>query len=176
MHFEKVPRLGCYMAVPLIYNSCLFNEALEEAIEDYQNVSKEKDEQAKLKAEQEEREAVERAAKQEAGEQFDEEDQEQWKEINYAPFKTFKEEYVLCLDTLGQDRKFSDDEKRFSLETVQAYKEAWEAQEIASLTADRDRKLEMMGVEVDEGEANDRAQEMTDAQEVLELDQDYFDP
>lgn len=63
MHFEKVPRLGCYMAVPLIYNSCLFNEALEEAIEDYQNVSKEKDEQAKLKAEQEEREAVERAAK-----------------------------------------------------------------------------------------------------------------
>ena len=43
------------------------------------------------------------------------------------------------------------------METVQAYKEAWEAQEIASLTADRDRKLEMMGVEVDEGEANDRA-------------------
>lgn len=35
MHFEKVPRLGCFMAVPLVYNSCLFNEALEEAIEDY---------------------------------------------------------------------------------------------------------------------------------------------
>ena len=37
------------------------------------------------------------------------------------------------------------------------YKEVWEAQEVASLTSDRDRKLEMMGVEVDEAEANDRA-------------------
>ena len=44
MHFEKVPRLGCYMAVPLIYDSCLFNEALEEAVEDYQTVLKEKEE------------------------------------------------------------------------------------------------------------------------------------
>ena len=35
MHFKKVPRLGCFMAVPLVYNSCLFNDALEEAIEDY---------------------------------------------------------------------------------------------------------------------------------------------
>ena len=53
MHFEKVPRLGCYMAVPLVYNSCLFNEALEEAVEDYQTVLKEKEEQDKLKADHE---------------------------------------------------------------------------------------------------------------------------
>ena len=53
MHFEKVPRLGCYMAVPLIYNSCLFNEALEEDVEDYQTVLKEKEEQDKLKADHE---------------------------------------------------------------------------------------------------------------------------
>jgi len=51
MHFEKVPRLGCFMAIPLVYNSCLFNEALEEAVEDYQVVSKEKEEQDKQKAE-----------------------------------------------------------------------------------------------------------------------------
>jgi len=44
MHFEKVPRLGCFMAIPLVYNSCLFNEALEEAVEDYQIISKEKEE------------------------------------------------------------------------------------------------------------------------------------
>ena len=35
MHFKKVPRLGCYMAVPLVYNSCLFNESLEEAVENF---------------------------------------------------------------------------------------------------------------------------------------------
>ena len=57
MHFQKVPRLGCFMAVPLVYNSCLFNEALEEAIEDYQVVSKEREEQDKQRAEYEEQQA-----------------------------------------------------------------------------------------------------------------------
>ena len=64
---------------------------------------------------------------------------------------------MICLDTLGQDREFSDDEKRFTLQTVLAYKEAWEAQEIASLTADRDRKLEAMGIERDENADNEQA-------------------
>ena len=53
----------------------------------------------------------------ESGEQF-EEDEQEWKEIEFAPFKTFKEEYIICLDTLGQDRQFTDEEKRFALETV----------------------------------------------------------
>ena len=57
MHFQRVPRLGCFMAVPLVYNSCLTNEALEEAIEDYQVISKELEEQAKQKAEWEEQQA-----------------------------------------------------------------------------------------------------------------------
>ena len=58
MHFKKVPRLGCFMAVPLVYNSCLFNEALEDAVEDYQEKSKERDEQEKQKAEVEEQVAA----------------------------------------------------------------------------------------------------------------------
>jgi hypothetical protein len=28
IHFQKVPRLGSFMAIPLIYESCLFDEAL----------------------------------------------------------------------------------------------------------------------------------------------------
>ena len=67
------------------------------------------------------------------------------------------------------------DEKRFALETVKSYIEVWEAQEVSSLTADRDRKLEMMGVEVDEAAQNDQQNDMNDAMEALELDQDYFD-
>lgn len=47
MHFKKVPRLGCFMAIPLVYNSCLFNDALEEAVENYMVVSKEREEQEK---------------------------------------------------------------------------------------------------------------------------------
>lgn len=39
MWFKRVPRLGSYMAVPLIYQSCLSDEALEAAVTDYQDVS-----------------------------------------------------------------------------------------------------------------------------------------
>ena len=35
MNFTRVPRLGSYMAIPLIYNSCMTDEALEEAVKDF---------------------------------------------------------------------------------------------------------------------------------------------
>lgn len=63
IHFKRVPRLGCFMAVPLVYNSCLFNEALEEAIEDYQVISAQRAEQDKSKAEYEEKMEAERQQK-----------------------------------------------------------------------------------------------------------------
>jgi len=33
----------------------------------------------------------------------------QWPEINYAPFKTKTMQYVVCLNTMGQDRKFTEE-------------------------------------------------------------------
>lgn len=41
LHFWKVPRLGCFMAVPLVYNSCLSESALDTAIANWGEVSKE---------------------------------------------------------------------------------------------------------------------------------------
>jgi len=38
MWFKTVPRLGAFMAVPIIYESCLSDEALESAIADYHKV------------------------------------------------------------------------------------------------------------------------------------------
>jgi len=35
MHFYKVPRLGCYMAIRLEYESCLFEDSLDAAVVDY---------------------------------------------------------------------------------------------------------------------------------------------
>ena len=35
MHFYRVPRLGAFMAVPLEYNSCLFEKSLDQSIADY---------------------------------------------------------------------------------------------------------------------------------------------
>lgn len=101
----------------------------------------------------------------------------EWKNIQFAPFKTFKEEYILCLDTLGQDRTFTDDEKRFALETIQEYKQAWEDRENAALSADRDRKLAIMGVSIDpDGEVAEASIDdaMRDAIDAMEMDPDYF--
>jgi len=36
MRFQKVPRLGSYMAVPLVYQSCLSDEALDALMVDTQ--------------------------------------------------------------------------------------------------------------------------------------------
>ena len=47
MHFQKVPRLGSYMAVPLVYNSCLSDEALEALVTDSMAVQIQRDEQTK---------------------------------------------------------------------------------------------------------------------------------
>jgi len=35
MHFWKVPRLGSYMAIPLVYESCMYEDALDKAVEDH---------------------------------------------------------------------------------------------------------------------------------------------
>ena len=38
MHFQRVPRLGCFMAVPLVYRSCLFDDSLTESVANYRDV------------------------------------------------------------------------------------------------------------------------------------------
>ena len=42
MWFKRVPKLGSYMAVPLIYQACLTDDALEAAVADYLAVSQQK--------------------------------------------------------------------------------------------------------------------------------------
>lgn len=51
------------------------------------------------------------------------------------------------MDTLGQDRQFDDDTKRFVLQTVRAFQKAWEASDRRALEADRDLKMEQLGLD-----------------------------
>mmetsp|Transcript_1472 Transcript_1472/g.2139 ORF Transcript_1472/g.2139 Transcript_1472/m.2139 type:complete len:82 (+) Transcript_1472:1105-1350(+) len=55
-----------------------------------------------------------------------------------------------------------------------AYKEAWEAREVAALTADRDRKLAVLGIVAEENAEPEEDQAMRDAMDALDLDPDYF--
>jgi len=47
MHYFKVPRLGSFMAVPLVYKSCMFEDALENSVNDYLECQKLREEQNK---------------------------------------------------------------------------------------------------------------------------------
>ncbi len=102
MHFYKVPRLGCYMAIRLEYESCLFEEALDAAVIDYidvKNRQKEQDDEKKsfiAKQAEEEREDPDQT--------FDSNNlstNRRWEDIKPKPFKTRKIQFVVCLNTLG---------------------------------------------------------------------------
>lgn len=51
------------------------------------------------------------------------------------------------MDTMGQDREFSDEEKRFALNTVNNFREIWDATDRDNLKKDRDRKLKQIEFE-----------------------------
>ena len=87
MSFQRVPRLGAFMAVPLVYNSCLSDEALEAAVEDYKQVKEAQEEQAKQKAEYEEQYEQRKSAAQANNEAFEEEEKV-WDVLEFAPFQT----------------------------------------------------------------------------------------
>lgn len=172
MKFFKVPRLGSYMAVPLVYSSFLFPESLDTALKDYaeyklvvkrnEELMKEyEDRMAKLRAEEEAREEEEAAppSKPKEGERkkkrkrsvskAEPEDAEgenleppQLEEEKEPQYLSRQLSYVVCLDTMGQDREFAEEEKKFVMESVKQYKEAWEQHEKDRLTEDRKLKEE----------------------------------
>lgn len=127
----------------MCYQSCLSDEALDIAVADYLDVLKRQEEQAREKQEYLEGFNARKEQAQNAGEPFEEEER-QWEEIEARPFSSFEEKYVVMLDTLGQDRQFTPDEKRFILNAVQRFTQLWEQQEVRSLTMDRDAKLELI--------------------------------
>lgn len=87
LHFWKVPRLGCFMAVPLVYNSCLSENALDTAIANWGEVSKEIEQQDKDRAEYEETMAAEKEEKLRNGEAWNPEEKV-WPVLKAAPFIT----------------------------------------------------------------------------------------
>lgn len=136
MVFYKVPRLGSFMAVPLVYNSCLFENALDNAVTNFLDCKAKREAQAKEKEEWEE------ANKREEGQEPNPDEEEKvWEVIEEEPFETYEEKFVISVDTLGQDRQISQEEKIFLLRTVKRFKEIWETVEKQNLTNDRDQKL-----------------------------------
>ena len=149
IHFQRVPKLGSYMAVPLVYSSCLYDEALEAAVDNAKTITEQREVQSREKQEYDEQLEAKVAAAQANNETLEEEEKV-WESLEFAPFQTQEEKYVICFDTMGQDREFTDKEKVFVFNTMRKFKDLWELEERNNLTQDRDRKLAQLGDDKEE--------------------------
>lgn len=139
MHFFKVPRLGSYLAIRLEYESCLFEESLDAAVVDYIDV------RARQKEQEDEKRSFFDKAKQGAEEDGDADQtmnsealssSRKWDEIKPKAFKTKKVQFVVCLNTLGQDREFTEEEMKFAQRTIRDFGAQWEKIEHNNLEQD----------------------------------------
>lgn len=69
-------------------------------------------------------------------------DDRKWEEIEPKPFETQKVSYVICLNTMGQDREFTEEEKKFALRTAKEYALQWEEVERINLQNDIALRME----------------------------------
>ena len=139
--YFRVPRLGCYYVAALTYDSHLFEGALDKASENFFITKQKKEEQEKAKEEKEADIERERAEKEAAGESYTK-PQVEWEKIEEPPYESLQEKYVVCLDTLGQDRQFSEEEKKFVLDFVKFFSIQWEFREKKQLEIDKMKKVE----------------------------------
>jgi hypothetical protein len=99
MHYFKVPRLGSYMAIRLEYDSCLNEAAFDAGVKEMENVQKRRREQEEEKSEWEKAE-------------------KKFLEIVPEPYQKTKVQYVVCLNTCGQDREFTEEQRLYALRCI----------------------------------------------------------
>lgn len=124
IHFFKVPRLGSYLAIRLEYNSCLFVDSYNDGISDALRCKDRFKEQEELKKEHEEKEK-DRREECDANDMEYVRDEGNWPDIKPKGFTTQKVQYVVCMNTLGQDRCFTEEEIAYALNTTKTYRNEW---------------------------------------------------
>lgn len=159
MHYFRIPRLGAYLAVPLVCKSYLreniFDEVLQERkkqLQEYQEFTKKKNEELeelaktrdelnKKLTELREKHADETQIQQTATEvqEIDikvaqkqgEESQETQIHPNFV-----KSSYVVCADNLGKDEELTPQQITFMTGLVEHFRKSWESKELSILFKD----------------------------------------
>ena len=127
--------------VKLKYEGCLFEQALDEAVADFLDVDAQKRQQEIDISIWEEKEAKRKEEAEKLEQEFEEEHKE-WKVIKEKEFITIPNEFAIWLDTMGQDRKFSQAEVDLTLKAVAYFVENWELQEKRNLRDDILRRID----------------------------------
>lgn len=136
LFYFDVPKLGSYFCLPLTYKSCLLESSFDQGLEDA-------NEFRRLRAEQD----AAAAAKSEHNgslkdEAKDDHDEPLIEEIKEKPYKTEEVKLIVCLDTLGQDRAFTQDQQDYCENWVKFYRDRWEEAERICLRRDIEYHLE----------------------------------
>ncbi|CAI2387904.1 unnamed protein product [Moneuplotes crassus] len=139
--FFKVPRLGNLFCIRLSYERCLFEQALDEAVKDVYDVENKKRQQEIEKAMFEEQEAKRKEEAEKNETEFEPEEKE-WEEIKLKPYETEMVDYAVCLDTMGQDRQFTEAEKEKVFKAIMTFSKVWQEQERRNLEKDVNRRIE----------------------------------
>ncbi len=138
--FFKVPRLGCYVAVSIRHPCCVSEQSLDKAFDSYLEVLKKRAEQEKANQLKQEEMQKEKEDKEAAGEEY-KETPLVWEEFEEPAYECRDESYYLCLDTLGQDREFSEAEKSLCLDLIRHYAHCWIQAERHTLTTDKELRF-----------------------------------
>ena len=102
-----------------------------------------------------------------------------WERIEEKAYATKKKRYVVCVDTIGQDREMLESERRLVLETVKKFRGIWEEKERESLRRDRERRIAQLEDEKDHIDSGDNVKLADEEEKFVEdgsssVDQDQF--
>jgi beta-glucosidase-like glycosyl hydrolase len=64
-----------------------------------------------------------------------------WEELKANPFKTQTVSFVVCMNTMGMDKEFTEEERKIALRTVRTFKDQWEEIERVNMKNDVDLRI-----------------------------------
>ena len=67
----------------------------------------------------------------------------EWEFINIEPVVTTLTKFVVCCDSMGQDREFTNHQKDFALTAIYKFRKYWEEFEETKLLEDRDALVKL---------------------------------
>jgi len=73
-----------------------------------------------------------------------EEKKKSWEDVKEDPFLTTKKEYVVCADTMGQDKEISKEDREYLEDFTKLLAKSWEDKEKELLSFDIDKQLEYL--------------------------------
>ncbi|CAD8201047.1 unnamed protein product [Paramecium pentaurelia] len=145
--YFKWKKLGAFLAIPLIYQSCLFPGSLDAGIEERLRFKK-ADVEKKLEKENKINEFNARIKEATETEQDPTSIQEEldqylanWQDESEAPFQSQKRQFVVCFDTLGKDVGINEKDRQYFEDYVNLFAQSWNQMECKLLSEDIDHMI-----------------------------------